>query len=52
MEVGEEKSNEETAAVSYPQFTFPEYLIERGRGKEGSFFSHEVTAVTLQAKEN
>lgn len=53
MEVGEKKGNEETAAVSYPQFTFPEHPVERGRGqgKEG-FFGHKVAAVTLQAKEN
>lgn len=52
-EVGNEKSNEETATVSYLHFTFPEYLIERGGGEGREFFfSYEVTAVTLQAKEN
>lgn len=34
---GEEKSNEETAVLSQPQFTFPEYLIDRG-GWEGREF--------------
>lgn len=54
MDVGEDKNNEETAAVSYPPFTFPEHLVERGtgQGKEGLVFCHKIAAVTLQAKKN